>query len=124
MDDLENYAFSPQGDPMCLYGDPAYPLRTHVQSPFKDVQLTEYMQEFNKSMSSVRVSVEWAFGHVTNSFQALDFKRNLKIGLSMVGKMYVVCVLLRNGITCLYGSQTSEFFYVQPPTLDEYFHLM
>lgn len=26
MRDLERYAFSPTGDPMALYGDPAYPL--------------------------------------------------------------------------------------------------
>jgi hypothetical protein len=72
-------------------------------------------------MSSVRVGVEWVFGDVTNYFKFLDFKKNLKIGLSAVGKMYSVCALLRNALTCLYGSTTSSYFQVEPPTLQEYF---
>ena len=35
--------------------------------------------------------------------------------------MYLVCALLRNAITCLYGNQTSEFFDLELPTLEEYF---
>ena len=31
LQDLEAYAFSPAGLPMCIYGDPAYPLRVHPQ---------------------------------------------------------------------------------------------
>jgi hypothetical protein len=72
-------------------------------------------------MSSVRVGVEWVFGDVTNYFKFWDFKKNLKIGLSAVGKMYSVCALLRNALTCLYGSTTSSYFQVEPPTLQEYF---
>ena len=72
-------------------------------------------------MSSVRVDVEWVFGDITNYFKFLDFKNNLKIGLSAVGKMYSVCALLRNALTCLYGSTTSSYFQVEPPTLQEYF---
>ena len=29
-DDLENFAFCPAGREMCLYGDPAYPLRVDL----------------------------------------------------------------------------------------------
>ena len=67
------------------------------------------------------MSVEWLFGDIINSFKFLDYKKNLKIGLSSVGKMYIVCALLRNAITCLYGNQTSEFSNLEPPTLEEYF---
>ena len=45
----------------------------------------------------------------TLSFWTL--KKDLKIGLSSVGKMYVVSALLRNALTCLYGNQTSSFFF-------------
>ena len=79
------------GQDMCLYGDPAYPLRVHLQAPFRDARLTPGMEAFNLSMSRVRTSVEWIFGDVFKSFKALDFKSNLKIGLSTVGKMYIVC---------------------------------
>jgi hypothetical protein len=57
---LEQHAYSPDGEPMCIYGDPAYPLRVHLQASFRDVLMTPAMQEFNRSMSAVRVSVEWA----------------------------------------------------------------
>ena len=106
---------------MCLYGDPAYPLRVHLQSPFTNARLTPDMKAFNESMSAVRVSVEWTFGDIINSFKFLDFKKNLKIGLSSVGKMYIICALLQNAITCLYGNQSSRYFDLEPPTVQEYF---
>jgi hypothetical protein len=45
-------------EPLCIYGDPAYPLGIHVQGPFKYRQLTPEMQAYNKGMSEVRVAVE------------------------------------------------------------------
>ena len=120
--DLESYAISPAGQPMCLYaGDPAYSLRVRLQAPVRDVRLTPAMEAFNQSMSHVRVSVECIFGDVVKSFKSMDFKNNLKIGLSSVGKMYIVCALIQNAITCLYGNQTSEFFGLTSPTIHEYF---
>ena len=83
--------------------------------------LTPQMREYNKAMSSVRVSVEWLFGDISNYFKFIDFKRNLKIGLSPIGKIYVVCTLLRNALTCLYGNFTSDFFGLDPPNLYNYF---
>lgn len=119
---LHQFAFSPTGEPMCIYGDPAYPLRVHIQAPFRNVARTQEMEAFNTSMSGVRVSVEWLFGDVVNYFKFIDFKKNMKIGLSEVGKMYIVCALLRNALTCLYFNTTSQFFDVEPPTLQEYFN--
>lgn len=118
---LEQQAFSPTNQPMCVYGDPAYPLRIHLQAPFRDAVLTDQMKLYNKAMSSTRISVEWLFGDITNYFKFLDFKKGQKIGMSSIGKMYVVCALLRNALTCLYGNQTSDYFALEPPTLLEYF---
>ena len=119
--DMGNFAFSPAGQPMCVYGDPAYPLRIHLQAPYRQGCLTQQMEDYNKALSAVRVSVELLFRDIINSFKFLDYKKNLKIGLSSVGKMYILCALLQNAITCLYGNQTSEFFDLEPPTLEEYF---
>ena len=44
---------------MCLYGDPAYPLRKHLQAPFRITGANQDMEDLNKSMSAVRISVEW-----------------------------------------------------------------
>ena len=121
LDDLEQFAFNPAGQPLCVYGDPAYPLRIHLQQPFKYGVLTPQMEEYNHRMSAVRTSVEWLFGDVVNSFKFNDFKRNLKIFLNSVGKSYVVSVILRNALTCLYGNLTSTFFDLTPPRLEDYF---
>ena len=75
----------------------------------------------NDSMSAVRASVEWLFADIINYFKFLDFKKDLKRGLSQVGKMYIVCALLRNALTCLYSNSTAEYFGLVPPTLDQYF---
>ena len=117
MVDIERRAYSTNGQAMCIYGDPAYPLRVHLQAPYRGAQITEQMKLFNKSMSATRVSVEWLFGDIINYFKFVDFKKNLKIRLSSVGKMYLVCALLHNARTCLYGNLTSEFFGLEPPTL-------
>ena len=84
LQDLEQYAFSTTGQPMCIYGDPAYPLRVHLQGPFRDAYLTPQKQLYNQSMNSVRTSVEWLFA-------------------------------------CLYGNETSQYFQLDPPSLQDYF---
>ena len=124
LQDLQQNAVSPNGHLMCLYGDPAYPLRVQLQQPFRNAVLTAQMQEYNARMSSVRESVEWLFGDIVNYFKFIDFKKNLKIGLSSIGKMYIVCAILRNALTCLYGNETSTFFELDPPTLHDYFARM
>ena len=115
------YSRATNGDPLCLYGDPAYPHRPQLQSPFKGARLTQNEMDWNSAMSSVRVSVEWVFKDIINYCKFLDFKKNLKVQLSAVGKMYIACTLLHNARCCLYGSTTSKYFEVQPPTLQEYF---
>jgi hypothetical protein len=76
-------AYSQTGEPLCLYGDPAYPHRLHLQAPYRNGQITAQMQAFNKSMSSVRVSVEWLFGDIANYFKFMDFKNGLqRMGLN------------------------------------------
>ena len=72
-------------------------------------------------MSSVRQAVEWIFGDIVNFFKFLDFKENLKIGLSPVGKMYIASALLHNARSCFYGTITSNHFEYKPPIIEEYF---
>ena len=122
LQELSHYSFAPDGTPLCVYGDPAYPLRVHLQGPFKGAHLTPAEQQFNKAMSQVSVSVEWLFGDTVNYFAFLDFKKNLKIGLRPVFKMYIVWALLRNAHSCLYQSSTSKFFGIDPPQIQDYYN--
>ena len=81
---LEQHSFSPDGPALCIYGDPAYPHRLHLQCPFPRTQNPRPEEEaFNQSMSQVRISVEWIFGDIINYFKFIDFKKNLKIGMSI-----------------------------------------
>lgn len=68
---LEKVAYSPVGNVLSIYGDPAYPILPHLTVPNRvgEVEIfTPYMPAFNEAMSSVRGSVEWLFGDVLNSF--------------------------------------------------------
>lgn len=103
-----------------LYGDPAYPIRELLICPFSTRNLSNEQLQFNKSMSPLRQGVEWAFGKVISEFAFLDFKKNQKLLLQDLGTMYKVGVLLTNCHTCLYGSQCSMYFDVDPVSLEQY----
>ena len=107
--------------PLCRYGDLVYPLGIHLQPPFSNRELTPEMREFNKAMSAVRVSIEWMFDNIKKYFSFVDFKRQMKVYLSAIGKIYCVSALLQNAHTCLYENIVSQTFQLQPPTIYEYF---
>jgi len=72
-------------------------------------------------MSKLRISVEWLFGELKNYFKFIDYKNQLKIGLSPVGKYFLVCGLLHNARACLYSNLVSDYFGIDPPNLRDYF---
>jgi hypothetical protein len=84
------------------------------------VNLTEDEMLFNKSMSSVRECVEWGFGKILANFPFLDYKKNQKVFLQPLGRMYIIATLMTNCHTCLYGSLTGTFFHLEAPELEEY----
>jgi hypothetical protein len=119
---MQQHLYTPAGTPLYLYGDAAYPLTPHLRRPHRGQQLTPAQMNFNKAMSTVRMSVEWEFGKILRYFAFLDFDKNLKLFLSPIGKLYIVGALLSNCHTCLYGSQTSNYFGLTPPSLEEYLY--
>lgn len=83
--------------------------------------LTPPEVNFNKAMSTVRQAVEWGFGKAPTEFAFVDFKKKKqKLLLQRVPLIYKVATILANCHTCLYGSQVTEYFHVDPPTLQEY----
>ena len=80
----------PNGEPYVIYGDPAYGLSRNILSPFRGAHITATEQEFNKSMSRVRISVEWGFGKILQYFSFLDFRKNQKVILQPIGKYFLV----------------------------------
>ncbi|XP_078321381.1 uncharacterized protein LOC144621637 [Crassostrea virginica] len=117
---LEQRMTMPDGTVFSLYGDLAYPLRVHLITPFKGAFLNNQEKIFNSRMSKLRSSVKWTFGKILSLFAFVDSKKNQKLFLQPVAKYYLVATLLTNCHTCLYGSVTSEYFNLLPPTLEEY----
>lgn len=72
-------------------------------------------------MSQHHISVEWSIGTVLALFPRLDLKQSQRVLLGLIGRDYLIAVLLRNAKTCYSGSQTSHYYGLQPPTLQEYF---
>ena len=107
---------------LALYADSAYAFRCYLITPFKGARLSNVQHKFNNNMSKVRTSVEWGFGKISGVFAFLDFHRNLKVYLQPVGKLMYTGAILANVHTCLYSSQTSKYFGLEPPTLEQYFY--
>ena len=116
---LQHNAISPTGQPLCVYGDPAYPLRVHLEAPFRQgVRFTPQMCAYNKSMSEVRGSVEWLFGDIANYFKFLDFKKKMENRAKQCWEIIYGIWYFKK---CLYGNQTSQFFGLDPPHIQDYF---
>lgn len=105
---------------MVIYGDTAYPISDVLISPYRKAVLHEQEQMFNIAMSKVRQAVEWGFQKVAAEFAFCDYFKNQKLLLQDVVAIYKTSVILTNCHTCLYGSQTGQYFDIEPPTLEEY----
>ncbi|XP_077498715.1 uncharacterized protein LOC144109799 [Amblyomma americanum] len=109
-----------QGHSYCLYGDPAYPLRPLLLKPYGGVRLTARQESFNREMSKVRQAVEWGFGKMAGLLAFLDFRKNQKLHRQNLPRMYRVSAILANCHTCVYRSQVSQYFGLEPPSLETY----
>lgn len=74
---LEQDSYNRYEEPMCLYGNPAYPLRVYLQETFANP--TPEQPKYNKTMSQPRVAIERAFGNNSNFFAFLGFKGTSKL---------------------------------------------
>ncbi|KAE9093882.1 hypothetical protein PF007_g17964 [Phytophthora fragariae] len=105
-----------------LYGDPAYGHTYVFASPFDKVGATSEELVVNKSLSSVRIAVEWGFGQIISEWALLDFKRKMSIGNVPVGMLYEVTAIFANCVTIArHQNVISSYFDVPPPTFAEYF---
>jgi len=118
---LEQHFWTPNQQPLFIYGDPAYNIGSHILCPFKGPVVTQEQQAFNTKMSRVREPVEWIFKEVTQKFTFLDFACSQKILLSPCGLFYLVSILLCNAHTILHHPQIPQYFACPPPSLQEYF---
>jgi hypothetical protein len=117
---LSEFCRTPFGD-YAIYGDPAYGHDEFIFKPFDRAVLSFQEAVANAVMSSARVSVEHAIGHVVSTFPALDFVRTARNKQTLHGQKYLVAVIMRNLMTCIRGAnQISDFFGCRPPTVDQF----
>ena len=119
--DLRQHVHRPSNNILCLYGNPGYLLRPQLMGPFQGGAKTPLQNSWIKAMSQLRVSVEWIFVDILDYFKFLDFKMWIKLQLSAVGKMLLVCALMQNARTCMYGNETASYFDLKPVTIEDYF---
>lgn len=63
-------------------------------------------------MSAVRIAVAWNFGILKRLWAFIDYKKELKLQLSSVGKFIRIAMLLTNCHCCYnLSNQISSFFW-------------
>lgn len=119
---LEQNCIFSNNENYVIYGDQAYGVKQLLLSPFsgQPANLLEHEIAFNNSMKVLRVAVEWGFQKLVTQFAFLDFKKNQKLLLTDIEALYKCAVILVNCHTCLNGSQSSIYFNVTPPVLEDY----
>ncbi|KAJ7123038.1 hypothetical protein C8R44DRAFT_621297, partial [Mycena epipterygia] len=106
-----------------LFGDPAYRATYQICSPFTRVgEQTVEEQEWNHQMLCPWMSAENGFGEVVAQWPFLNTFWKLCIYQSPIGHYYQVVVLLTNAINCFLPNLIAQWFDVQPPKVEEYFH--
>ena len=68
-------------------------------------------QAENYAYKSVRIAIEWNYGHTSNLFSYLLNLDKLKLmDGDICARIFTVCVLLRNAHVALYGCQFFLYF--------------
>jgi DDE superfamily endonuclease len=96
MDEILSGCLLIDGGQYCVYGDPAYMLRPHLQVGYPGLQATPEQHAYNMSMSSERIAFEWFYKDLKQNFTTLDFKRKLKVNEAPIGLLFMSSVLLWN----------------------------
>ena len=138
---LQQHTHAPDGTPLQVYGDPAYSLSNVLLTPYQGAQITPNQRLWNRTMSRLWIVAEWAFKEMVNLFGFLDYVKNQKHLLQLVGVQFRVPALLHNAHVCLHRPQIRQYFellhdqdnelegeemieeqLLEPPSLLEYFH--
>ena len=106
-----------------VFGDQGYPIHGSLISPFRGYNRTPEQVAWNGEMSRVRISVEWGFHLIGSKWAHLQFTQQQKILLVPTAKTYLVAGMLTNIHNCFRPNQVSQYFGLQPPTVEEYLHM-
>ena len=104
-----------------VFGDGIYPRTTQLLRPFINPPPNSPQANFNDVLAKIRVGVEWSFGLVTNTFQAVDFTRWQRCFLTNPALQYRTATFLMNCLSCIRRTNMpAVYFQCALPTLAEY----
>jgi len=105
-----------------IYGDSAYCSlqNSHIRARHDYALNTMRENLENRALSSCREIIEWDYGDVGKIFPLVDYKRVLKLRSMPIKQMYLTAMILRNAFNTLQPNETSQYFNVPPPTLEEW----
>jgi hypothetical protein len=113
------------GDMFSVYADQGYAAGPGMKTPFFDGAVNAVHEAFNQAMSSGRICVEWAFGDILCYWASLDMKRQQQLFSNRkIAQVYLVAGILTNFMNCMKPNNTSQYFKLSPPCLEEYLTLL
>ncbi|XP_026467667.1 putative nuclease HARBI1 [Ctenocephalides felis] len=106
-----------------LLGDAAYPLKTNLMTPFRNINsLTQTQKHFNKKLNSARSTIEHTFGLLKQNFRQLY---HLKIkNIHFICHFIRACCVLHNwsikeNFECLQRNQNLSRLNIESSVEDE-----
>ena len=73
-----------------------------------------------RGMSSVRETIEWSYKDVKTLWKFCDYKHVLQLRKQPVGKIFFVCMMMRNIYVTLNASQINTYLDMLPPSLENW----
>jgi hypothetical protein len=113
----------PDGKPIkfYVYADQGYAKHDdRVVVGFADPERGSDEYYHNKLMNKARISAEWGFQRIKDTFKSLMYRYIHSPFKSAVSVRVLAAAILSNCNTCLHGAQETQYFGVQPPGLREY----
>ena len=122
LDWLAGFPLEPEHKcPYAIYADAGYSVQPGILIPFHDPEINPIHAGYNAAMSSVRISVEWAFGAILTHWAALRHVPDQQLlSNRKIGQTYFVAALLTNFLDCVRPNATSQYFSLKPPSLTHY----
>ena len=107
-----------------LYGDLAYPQSPYLLGGYRNVVNGTDEAQFNRLMSSVRITVDWGYCEIIEQWKFLDFCQAMRIFQSPVAQYYITAAFLSNLCNCMIGNKTRNYFDAQQMSIEEYIALV